>query len=138
MAVKVLLNMYVTVNASSLAGTVKSAALAVEAATLDSTAMGDTWIENTLGLKSGTLTLSLLDDFTDNAIDELVWGWFNTGTAVAWVTRVEADSIVSVSNPQYSGSLVPNAYNLGGGVGELAMKELAFPLTGAVTRATAT
>lgn len=138
MAVKVLLNMYVTVNASSLAGAVKSAALAVEAATLDSTAMGDTWIENTLGLKSGTLTLSLLDDFTDNAIDELVWTWFNTGTAVAWVTRVEADSIVSVSNPQYSGSLVPNAYNLGGGVGELAMKELAFPLTGAVTRTTST
>lgn len=138
MAVKVLLNMYVTVNASTLAGTVKSAALAVEAATLDSTAMGDTWIENTLGLKSGTLTLSLLDDFTDNAIDELVWTWFNTGTAVAWVTRVEADSIVSVSNPQYSGSLVPNTYSLGGGVGELAMKELAFPLTGAVTRTTQT
>ena len=138
MAVKVLLNMYVTVNASTLAGAVKSAALAVEAATLDSTAMGDTWIENTLGLKSGTLTLSLIDDFTDNAIDELVWTWFNTGTAVAWVTRVEADSIVSVSNPQYSGSLVPNAYNLGGGVGELAMKSLAFPLTGSVTRTTST
>jgi hypothetical protein len=138
MAVKVLLNQYVTVNASTLAGAVKSAALAVEAATLDSTAMGDTWIENTLGLKSGTLTLELLDDFTDNAIDELVWTWFNAGTAVAWVTRMEADSIVSVSNPQYSGSLVPNAFNVGGAVGELAMKSLAFPLTGSVTRTTST
>lgn len=138
MAVKVLLNMYVTVNASTLAGTVKSAQLAVEAATLDSTAMGDTWIENTLGLKSGTLNLELIDDFSSGAIDQLVWTWFNTGTAVAWVTRVEADSIVSVSNPQYSGSLVPNAYVLGGGVGELAMKSLAFPLTGSVTRTTST
>jgi hypothetical protein len=137
MAVKVLLNMFQSVNGSSLAGAVKSSALAVEAAALDSTAMGDTWIENTMGLKSGTLTLSLLDDFTDNLIDELVWGWFNTGTAVAWITRPE-DTVVSVSNPQYSGSLLPNAYNLGGGVGELAMKSLTFPLTGAVTRTTAT
>lgn len=138
MAVKVLLNQAVVVNGSTLTTAVKSAALAVEAAALDSTAMGDTWVENTMGLKSGTLTLSLLDDFTDDAIDEILWSWFNTGTAVTWSTRPEAASIVSVSNPQYSGSLLPNQYNIGGGVGELAMKSLTFPLTGSVTRSTST
>lgn len=138
MAVKVLLNQSVVVNGSTLTTAVKSAALAVEAAALDSTAMGDSWVENTMGLKSGTLTLSLLDDFTNDAIDEILWSWFNTGTAVTWTTRPEESAIVSVSNPQYSGSLLPNQYNFGGGVGELAMKTLTFPLTGAVSRATAT
>jgi hypothetical protein len=128
MAVKVLLNQSVVINGSTLTTAVKSAALAVEAA----------WVENTMGLKSGTLTLSFLDDFTDDALDELAWSWFNTGTAVTWSTRPEAASIVSVSNPQYSGSLLPTQYNIGGGVGELAMKSLTFPLTGAVSRATST
>jgi hypothetical protein len=42
---------------------------------------------------------------------------------------------VGASNPKYTGSVLITQASIGGAVGELAMKSLTFPVTGAVTRA---
>ena len=44
---------------------------------------------------------------------------------------------VGTSNPKYTGSVLMKQHNLGAAVGDLGMKSLTFPTSGAVTRAEA-
>jgi hypothetical protein len=135
MAVFALTNEYVVINSVNLSDHVKAGTLAVEAAALDSTAMGDSWIEQTGGLKSGTLTIEFIDDFAASNVDATLWPLL--GTVVTFEVRPDAGA-VSATNPKYTGSVFIGQHNLGGSVGELAMKSgLSFPTSGAVTRATA-
>lgn len=134
MSVVALVNEYVEINSTNLSDHVKSATLVVDVAQLDSTAMGDGWTDNVGGLKSGTLNLELLDDYANGSIDATLWPLL--GTKVAFVVRVDS-AAVGTSNPQYSGTVLINAHSVGAAVGELPMKSLSYPTSGAITRATA-
>lgn len=136
MTVLALLSLHLTFNSVDLTDHIKSATLTVEAAALDSTAMGDSWVENTLGLKSGTLNIEVLDDFALSSIDSTLWSAFNTGTLVPFIIR-PTTSAVSTTNPNYTGNVLPIRFQIGGTLGEMAMKSLEYPTTGAVSRATA-
>lgn len=134
MSTVALLNEFVSVNAVDLSDHVRAATLALEATNLDSTAMGDNWVEATGGLKSGTLTLEFLDDFAASEVDATLWPLF--GTVTTFVVRIDAGA-VSATNPQYSGSLFVAQHTVGGTLNEMAMKSLTLPTSGAITRATA-
>lgn len=133
MAVLALINEYLAINGTNLSDHVKSATLTVEAAQLDSTAMGDSWTEVTGGLKSGQLQVEWLDDFAASNIDATLWPLF--GTVVTFEVRPDAGA-VGAGNPKYTGSVLIAQHNVGGSLGELAMKSLSFPTSGAVARAT--
>lgn len=135
MAVFALTNMYVALNGatSNINDHVKSAVLTVDVAQLDSTAMGDSWVEVIGGLKSGSLAITFNDDAAASNIDSILWPLL--GTVVTFEVR-PTDSAVGAGNPKYTGSVLISQAALGGGVGELASKSLTFPTSGAVTRAT--
>lgn len=130
----VLLNEFVEINAVNSSGWAKSGALAMEATQLDASVFGDGWVKNVAGLKSGTLTVEFLDDFSASQLDATLWPLF--GTLVTFKVRPDAGA-VGTGNPQYSGSILIAQHNVGGSLNELAGKSLSFPLSGAVTRATA-
>ena len=133
MATLALTNEYLLFNSVDFSDHIKAATVAAEAAALDSTAMGDSWIENTGGLKSGTLTIEVLDDFAAGSIDATVWAAFNTGTAIAIAVK-PVNTTIGTTNPEYQFNILPNQWNVGGSLGEMAKKSLTFPLTGAITR----
>lgn len=134
MAALALTGMYVEINSSAgINDNVKKATLTLDVADLDSTAMGDDWKESTAGVKSGTFEVEFVDDFADENVDEFLWNLF--GTVVQFKVRPD-DASVSASNPSYFGNVLINKHVLGGSHGELAMKSLSFPLSGAVTRST--
>jgi hypothetical protein len=133
MAVFALTNQYVTFNAVDFSDHVKGCTIVAEADQLDSTTMGDSWREYTGGLKSGTANIEVLDDFAAGSIDATVWSAFNTGTAVAMASR-PVNGAIAATNPEYQHNVLPNAWNVGGSLGELAAKNLSFPITGAITR----
>lgn len=134
MAALALTGMYVEINSSaSINDHVKKATLTLDVADLDSTTMGDDWKESTAGVKSGTLSIEFLDDFAVGDVDDFLWGVF--GTVVQFKVRAD-DASVSTSNPSYFGNVLINKHTLGGSHGDLAMKQLDFPLSGAVTRST--
>lgn len=135
MSVFALVNEYLLFNAVELSDHVRAATVSAEAAALDSTAMGDTWNENTGGLKSGTLTVEFLDDFASGSVDATVWAAFNTGTAIAIAVR-PVNTTIAATNPEYQFNILPNQWNMGGTLGEMAGKSLTFPLTGSITRDT--
>ncbi len=113
---------------------VKSAQLTMDAAQLDPTAMGDSWVEVLGGLKSGSLAVLFNDDYAASSIDQLLFPLF--GTVVTFLVR-PTTAAVSVTNPNYTGSIFIAHHSLGGAVGDLAAKSLTFPTSGTITRATA-
>lgn len=135
MAVFALTSTYLALAGADRSADVKSVTLSVDAAALDTTdfASGG-WTEAIGGLKSGTLTIEFQDDVAASAIDSILWPLL--GTVTTFEVR-GTSAAVGTSNPKYSGSVLITQAAIGGAVGELAMKSLSFPTTGAVARATA-
>ena len=135
MAVYALTSTYCAINSVDYSGDLKSATLVVDAAQLDTTDFASAgWVEYIGGLKSGSLALEFQDDVADDAVDEELWDLL--GTVVAFAVRPTSAS-VGTSNPSYSGNVLVTSHSIGGSVGDLAMKSLTFPTSGAVSRAVA-
>jgi len=132
-AVFALTNEHVTINSVNLSDHTRAATITAEADQLDSTAMGDSWREYTGGLKGGQLQVEFLDDFASGSVDATIFAAFNTGTAVAVAVK-PVNTTISADNPEYQFNILPNAWNMGGSLGEMAGKTLTFPITGAITR----
>lgn len=111
---------------------VKSLTLNVNADQLDTTTMGSSgWKEMIGGLKGGSITVTLLDDFADDGVDEDIFSIIGT---VVSVTAKPTASAISTSNPEFQFSALVTDWSFGGGVGELAEKTFTWPITGAVVR----
>ena len=135
MGIFALTNEFLALNGSSTVNDhVKAATLTVDVAQLDSTAMGDSWVEVIGGLKSGTLAITYNDDFAASNVDALLWPLL--GTVVTFEVRPDAGA-VSATNPKYTGSVLISQHSVGGSVGDLAAKEVTFQTSGTITRATA-
>lgn len=135
MAVFALTNEYITFNAVDLSDHGKAGTITAEGEQLDSTTFGDSWREYIMGLKGGSVAIEFLDDFASGSVDATIWAAFAAGTAVAVAIR-PVNAAISTTNPEYQFNVLPNQWSLGGSIGELAGKQLTFPITGAITRDT--
>lgn len=133
MSVAALLGQYVTINATNLSDHMKGATLTVDVAQLDPTAMGDGWVKVAGGLKSAGLQIEWLDDVAAASVDATLWPLL--GTVVAFEFRLDS-AAVGTSNPKYTGSVFIGQHMIGGGIGELPMKNPTYPTSGPVVRAT--
>lgn len=133
MTVLALVNEYVSFNSVDLSDHTTAATIAANADALDSTAMGDSWRENTGGLKAGTFNLTVLDDFAAGSIDATIWAAFAANVAVAVAVK-PVNTTIATTNPEYQFNILPNMWQMGGAIGTMAGKTLSYPLTGAITR----
>lgn len=136
MATLALLNMYLLFNSVDLSDHTTNNVLAANAAQLNSEAFGDAWEEVTTGLKAGTLTVNLLDDFAAGSVDATIWAAFSAGTNVPFEVR-PVNSSRSTTNPGYTGNIHPSEWQMGGQINSMAAKSLTFKVSGAITRNTA-
>lgn len=136
MAKMVLTSEYVAINGVDVSSYVRKAELSVEVEDKDVTTFGSAgWTERIGGLKSGELSIEFLNDFAASDLDSDMWALL--GTVVTFEVRPTSAS-VGTSNPKYTGSVLVNAWNpIEGGVGDEATVGVSYPVTGAVTRATA-
>lgn len=115
-----------------------SVTINVESDDVETTAFGVAggWRTRVGGLKSGTVDFEFHQDMATGAIDELVWS--NLGGTAAVSVRPGGTAAIGPSNPQYNFDvLVQQATPIDSAVGDLATISLSFPITGAVSRATA-
>ena len=135
MAKLVLTDVVTTIGGVDYSANINQVEINVSADSVETTSFGSQWRQEVSGLKSGTFTVSLHNDFAASAIDGSLWALFGT---LATVTVKPAGTAVGTSNPAYS--FVCNISNLtpiAGAVGDLATQNLTWPISGAVTRATA-
>jgi hypothetical protein len=133
-AVIVCTDFVVVVNAVDLSDHVKEVALNVEVEDLDSTVMGTNgWRSMEAGLKTGSFTITFLQDFAASEVDATLWGALGTKVTVS---AKPTSASTSATNPLYSASALINMHTVGGAVGQLGEVACTFPTSGAVTRAT--
>ncbi len=125
----------VTINGTNLSTSLASVELPIEIDEQETTAFGSEWRTRIAGLKSGSITLEFHQDFAAGALDSILWPLLGTN---ATVTVVPTSGTVNSSNPSYSGSFLVTQYTpYASTVGDLATVSLSWPLSGALTRATA-
>lgn len=136
MATMVLTTTAIKVNAVDYSDHVQKAEIAIEVDAQDATNFASAgWKEVKGGLKSGTISITFLNDYAAAEVDANIWALL--GTVTTWSATPTSDA-VSATNPQYSGSVLINKWTpLTGAPGDLALAEVEWTLSGAVSRATA-
>lgn len=136
MAKLVLTNAVVKINSVDYSTNINQVEIAVSSDEVDTTAFSSTgWRTVTGGLKSGSVTLSFHNDYAASGIDSVLWAALNS---VATVVVLPNGTAASATNPSYTfTALVNNVTPISGAVGDLAVQNLTWPISGEVTRATA-
>lgn len=136
MAKQILTDVVVQLNGTAISQNVNSVELTTTADAVETTSFGDSgWRTYKGGLKSGSVTLSMHNDYAAGALDAVLYNLFNT---TATLTIFPAGTPVGTSRPDYEFTvLVDNLAPISGAVGDLAVQNLTWTITGAVTRATA-
>jgi len=125
----------ITVNGTNFSTSLNSAELALESDDLETTAFGGTFRERIGGLKTGSVTLSFMQDFGAASVDATLFPLFNT---LATVVIVPTSGTVTATNPSYTSVCLVNQYSpFASSVGDIATLSVTWPTSGTVTRATA-
>jgi hypothetical protein len=135
MAKQILTNVVVQLNGTAISQNVNSVELTTTADAIETTSFGSSgWREYKGGLKSGSVTLAFHNDYASTALDSILYNLFNT---IATVTINPAGTPTGTSTPEYEFTvLVDNLAPVSGAVGDLAVQNLTWTITGAVNRAT--
>ena len=125
----------VTINGGTVSSSLASVELPIEIDEQETTAFGSEWRTRIAGLKSGSITLEFHQDFAAGALDSILWPLLGTN---ATVVVVPTSGTVTASNPSYTGTFLVTQYTpYASTVGDLATVSVTWPLSGALTRATA-
>lgn len=113
----------------------KSATINIEVDEQDTTAFGGNgWKSMIGGLKGGSVDFEFMNDVA--LIDAVIWPLIG-GTAAVKI-RPGGGTAIGTANPEYQFTVNILQYQpISGAVGDLATTSVSFPITGAVTRATA-
>jgi len=125
----------ITVNGANFSTNLNSAELSIESDDLETTAFGGEWRSRIGGLKSGSVTLSFMQDFGAASVDATLYPLLNT---LATVVIVPTSGTVSATNPSYTATALVNQYSpFNSSVGDIATLSVSWPVSGTVVRATA-
>lgn len=87
------------------------------------------------GLKDASLTLDFHQDFGASSVDATLFPLMGSAVSFSITPTSEA---TSATNPAYSGTAIVTSYSpFANSVGDLATLSVTWPVSGAVTRATA-
>lgn len=138
MARIVLTDAKVTINGVNLSDHIASITLNESADVVETTAFSNTAKTRVAGLRDNSVTLEFHQDFASSSVEATING---TSSLVGTVTSIvvqPTSSAVGATNPTYSFSaLVAEWTPLNGSVGELSTASVTWPISGAITKATA-
>lgn len=124
----------ITINGTNFSTNLNSVEFAIESDDLETTAFGGEWRTRVGGLKTGSVTLSFMQDFGAASVDATLFPLLNT---LATVVVVPTSGSVSATNPSYTATCLVNQYSpFASSVGDIATLSVTWPVSGTVTRGT--
>ena len=137
MAKQVATNVVVKVGGVDLSSFVSNVSLSSSADAIETTTFSSAGArERVSGLKDNSVTIDFMQDYAAAAVEATVYPLIGS-TAVAFEILPNGTA-VSSTNPKYTGSLIVTDWTpVAGAVGELLTASVAWPITGAITKATA-
>jgi hypothetical protein len=134
MAKIVLTNANISLAGTDISSYVKQVTLTTSVNEVETTAFGNTAKTRVAGLIDNKIQLSLQQDYS--AVEGLVYPLIG-GTAVTMVVRPNGTGTASTANPSYTFSvLVTESTPVNGAVGDLAVQDVTWPISGTITKAT--
>ena len=138
MARIVLTDAKVTINGVNLSDHIASITLNESADVVETTAFSNTAKTRVAGLKDNSVTLEFHQDFASSSVEQTINGSSSLVGTVTTIVVKPTSSAVGATNPSYTFSaLVSEWTSLNGAVGELSTASVTWPITGAITKATA-
>ena len=136
MARIVLTNAYVTINSVDVSDHVASVTLNSSIDVVETTAFGTTGARTRIGgLADNSISLEFHQDYASSTIEATVYPLLGSTTTV--VVKPNG-STTSATNPSYTSTVLVSEWTpLNGAVGELATASVTWPVSGAITKATA-
>lgn len=137
MAKQVATNVVVKVGGVDLSSFVSNVSLSSSADAIETTSFSSAGArERVSGLKDNSVTIDFMQDYAAAAVEATVYPLIGS-TAVAFEILPNGTA-VSATNPKYTGSLIVTDWTpVAGAVGELLTASVTWPITGAITKATA-
>ena len=136
MARIVLTNAYVTVNSVDVSDHVASVTLNSSIDVVETTAFGTTGARTRIGgLADNSISLEFHQDYASSSIEATIYPLLGSTTSV--VVKPNGGT-TSTTNPSYTSTVLVSEWTpLNGAVGELATASVTWPVSGAITKATA-
>jgi len=115
---------------------ISSAQLVVNLDTSDVTTFGDDGAQKMVGgIIRGNVNITFQKDADLSVLDADLWS--KLGEEVAVNLLLDGDAAIGVTNPEFQGTFLVNGHEFGGGVGQPHSHSVSWPVSGAITRATA-
>jgi len=125
----------IEIEATDFSTSIAAVTLEISADEQETTSFGADYRTRIAGLKDASLTLDFHQDFGASSVDATLFPLI--GSAVGF-TITPTSGTVAVDNPAYSGTAIVTSYSpFANSVGDLATLSVTWPVSGAVTRATA-
>ena len=126
----------ITINGTNFSTSIAAVTFDISAAEQEVTAFGDSFVQRIAGLKDASISLDWHQDFGAASVDSTLFPLLGTN---ATVTVSPRGSVVSATNPSYSGVFLCTEYSpLASSIGDLATLSVSWPLAdGVITRGTA-
>lgn len=125
----------VTIGTANFSSSLAAVTLDISTDEQETTAFGDIYRTRIAGLRDASLTLDFMQDFAAGSIDATLFPLL--GSAVAFTIKPTSGT-VTATNPSYSGTALVTQYQpFASNVGDLATLSVTWPVSGAVSRATA-
>lgn len=139
MARIVLTDASVTINSVNLSDHIASITINESTDVVETTAFSSTAAKTRVaGLKDNSVTLEFHQDFASSSVEQTINGSSSLVGTVTTIVVKPTSSAVGATNPSYTFSaLVSEWTSLNGAVGELSTASVTWPITGAITKATA-
>lgn len=123
----------VQIGSFDLGNSVRSCTVTYSFPTQEVTGMGDGAKRYVLDIPEWSVEIDFTDDFTDNGLNEQLWGW--AGTEQPFKAR-KADTTIGATNPEFQGNvLILSIPVFSAGVGQVAGGRLSLQGSGTLTRA---
>jgi hypothetical protein len=128
-------NYNIKINSVDFSSAIAAVTFDISAAEQETTAFGNTFVQRIAGLKDASVTLDFHQDFGTAAVDATLFPLLGSN---ATVTVIPNGSVVSATNPSYTGVFLVTEYSpFASSVGDLATLSITLPLaSGTVTRGT--
>ena len=137
MAVLVFKDAYVAIGGVDLSNDITQVTLRSTGEIIDTTGMGATAKARVIGLLDNGMTLEFNQDFAAGTagVEAVIYPLI--GTAAAFEIR-PVNTTVAATNPKYTGSVLISEWTpIDGSLGELLTASVSWPISGAITKATA-
>ncbi len=135
MAVFVLNNAKITINAINLSDHITQVTLRTSDDVIETSAFGATAKTRVAGLPDNSVTLEFQQDFATSQVEATIYPLI--GTVVTCIVS-PTSAVASATNPTYTFSaLISEWAPLDGSIGELATSSVSWPISGAIAKAVA-